>query len=312
MSTLVTALVVALAIPPGPVAYTAFGPAETDETAKQLYEDGRRAYRKGDMALAVEKFEGAYDLTENPIILYNIGLAYRRLYDESKDITHLRRAKVVLENFRLELARDSGLGSPDEVATVLEEVATTLSTEEKVNSGGGEEPDENETGTEAGPEAEPERPEPEPEPEGPVGADSAPRDPGKGLKLGGYVALGVGGALAIGAGVVAGVFLGKRNTDLAALDQSVADAQAANCGDSETSGVCADYLDQREALTLRANLNQDRGVIGGIGLGAGAAVAIGTGVALVVLGTKKSKAVAVANRLQVAPWGRGASLSLRF
>ena len=102
--------------------------SSSQEAAKVLYEEGRRAYRKGDMSLAIEKFEGAYDLTENPIILYNIGLTYRRLYDETKDITHLRRAKVVLENFRIEIARDSGLGSPDEVSQALDEVETLLGT----------------------------------------------------------------------------------------------------------------------------------------------------------------------------------------
>ena len=100
-------------------------PAEI-EKAKVLYEDGRKAYRLGDMTIAVEKFEAAYSLTENPIILYNIGLAYRRLYEESRDPAHLRRAKLVLENFRLELARNSGLGSPDDVKAVLGEVEDLL------------------------------------------------------------------------------------------------------------------------------------------------------------------------------------------
>ena len=295
-----------------PAKASADDPATRDK-AKGLYEEGRRAYRKGDMPLAVEKFEAAYDLTENAIILYNIGLAYRRLYDESRDIAHLRRAKVVLENFRMELARDSGLGSPDEVAGVLAEVEEMLDEEDVTRqSGGGQDGAEAETkedpaSSDEEPAAEPEGPEPAVHDDQPV--DSG--DPGRGLKIGGYTGLGLGGALGIGAGVVAAVFIGKKNDHLAALDESVANAQAEGCVDTDTSGVCGDYLDEREALTVNANLAQDRALLGGVALGVSAGVAIGGGVALVLIGNKKSKQGKTAH-LRVTPFKRGVALSGRF
>lgn len=336
LATLVLAAMFSTSLVPPPVAGFV-APADADqERAKAMYEEGRRAYRKGHMADAVRNFEAAYDLTENPIVLYNIGLAYRRLYDETRDIAHLRRAKLVLENFKMELARDSGLGSPDEVADVLEEVSSTLDEEENgapgTPEGGGPEAGDTES-TATGEDAETqgasgdspaEEPAEEPAedlqegPEPEVPGDSANK--GKVLKTSGYVALGVGGALAITGGVLAGMFLSKRNADLDALDQSVIDAEAAGCGANDNDGLCRDFLDQREALTLRANLNQDRAMVAGLGLGLSGAAAIGGGVALVVIGAKKSKAASGPDeppaeetaRFQVAPWGRGISLTARF
>ena len=80
------------------------------------------AYRRGDVETALERFEEAYDLTELPMILYNIGLTYMRLYEASNDVGQLRRAKVVLNNFKLELAADTSLGDMDEIDKLLDEI----------------------------------------------------------------------------------------------------------------------------------------------------------------------------------------------
>lgn len=275
--------------------------ASNQEAAKVLYEEGRRAYRKGDMSLAIEKFEAAYDLTENPIILYNIGLTYRRLYDESKDVVHLRRAKVVLENFRIEIARDSGLGSPDEVAQALGEVEQLLA----IVDG-----DENAREEEAPAELV----SPQPKPEGPeVDEPSPAADPDKArkLKLGGYVSLGLGGALAIAGGVTAGLFISKKKGYESELDESLANAQAEGCTDADMDGICGQYLAEREALTFNININADRAVSAGVGLGAAGLVGIGTGVALLVIAKKKDQESGA--QLRVQPMGtRGLALTGRF
>lgn len=289
------------------------GPAASEENqaqAKALYDKGRRAYRIGNMKEAIEKFEGAYELTENPLILYNIGLAYTRLYTESQDIKDLRHAKLVLENFSLELSRDPSLGSAEEVNKVLADIDEQIAAAESGQTDEGAGGDATETG-DVSDETSPEGPEPG-ETTPPPAADG---DAGRGrtMKIAGFATLGVGVALGVGAGVVAGLFAKKRSDDLAALDNSVAEAEAAGCTSGDETGICGDYKDQREALTLRANLNGGRAVAGGAGLGAGALVGIGAGVALIVIGNKRMKASGgAAARVNVSPWGRGAQLSVRF
>lgn len=47
------------------------------QKAKQRYETGERAYRLGDFDAAVRDFKAAYQLAPVPLILYNIGQAFR-------------------------------------------------------------------------------------------------------------------------------------------------------------------------------------------------------------------------------------------
>ena len=71
----------------------------TEPTPEELYDEGRKAYRLGDFEAAVEKWEKAYDLSDNGLLLYNISLAYKGLYTITGDIADLRRARAILDNF---------------------------------------------------------------------------------------------------------------------------------------------------------------------------------------------------------------------
>ena len=81
-----------------PVARAAAAPPAA-ESPEQLYEEGRKDYRLGRFQDAIDKWEKAYAIAELPLLLYNIALAYRQLYDVSADVEDLRKGKVVLKNF---------------------------------------------------------------------------------------------------------------------------------------------------------------------------------------------------------------------
>lgn len=64
--------------------------AETDsdlERAKALSEEGRAAYDRDDFAGAAEKFQAAYELFPNPVLLVNLGVIYQALhrYEEARE-----------------------------------------------------------------------------------------------------------------------------------------------------------------------------------------------------------------------------------
>ena len=276
------------------------------EKAKVLYEDGRKAYRLGDMTIAVEKFEAAYSLTENPIILYNIGLAYRRLYEESRDPAHLRRAKLVLENFRLELARDSGLGSPDEVKAVLGEVEDLLTDAETKEEQREREKREAELRAQQN-QARPEGPaDPEPAPPPPTTDDSA----GKPMRMAGIGLIAVGGLAAIGGGVGAGLSLGKRNDQQSQLDTSIAESEDAGCPDAGGS-TCDGYAAQQDVLNSNIDKARNQILIFGAGVGGAGLLMAGGGVAMFLIGRKQA-ADAKSAKVQVAPTWRGVSITGRF
>jgi tetratricopeptide (TPR) repeat protein len=50
-----------------------------DEEARSRFQSGRFAYDSGRFDEALRDFQRAYELSERPLILYNVGLAYERL-----------------------------------------------------------------------------------------------------------------------------------------------------------------------------------------------------------------------------------------
>jgi hypothetical protein len=105
------------------------GPTEipaVEPTAQELYAEGERAYFVGDYVTAVARFEAAYAKSRLPQLLYNVGLAYMRRYELSKDIADLRRAQSVLTNFRVELERDPTIGSAQNVESLLAQIVRSI------------------------------------------------------------------------------------------------------------------------------------------------------------------------------------------
>lgn len=71
-----------------------------DANAQREYELGSQAYTLGNYEKAVEHFERSYALSKRPELVFNIGQAYSRLYSISADVKHLRKAKVLFQNYR--------------------------------------------------------------------------------------------------------------------------------------------------------------------------------------------------------------------
>jgi tetratricopeptide (TPR) repeat protein len=95
-------------------------------TAETLFDDGENAYYVGDFDKAIARFEAAYGASKLPAILYNIGLSYYRRFSISGDVRDLKRARAVLQNFKLEVEQDPRLGNEENVAKLLAEIDAAL------------------------------------------------------------------------------------------------------------------------------------------------------------------------------------------
>lgn len=260
------------------------------DSPEQLYEDGRKDYRLGRFKDAIDKWEKAYAIAELPLLLYNIALAYRQLYDVSADVEDLRRGKVVLKNFLVVAERDADV-DPADAKLLMEEIDGLIETAE--------------TGTT------PSEPVDDP-PDPPDPVPPAGEDPGKTFRLAGAITMGAGGAVIVG-GVVLGVVFalkgGNFRDDL--RNYQLAEMAGDPCmrADGRVTD-CADAIASARENGRKANL------YAGLGFGLGGALglaAIATGAVLFVQGNRKSAAWSGrAATIRVAPRGMGMTISGRF
>jgi tetratricopeptide (TPR) repeat protein len=73
------------------------------EAAKAEYRKGSDAYALGNYEEAIEHFERAYQLSQEPALLFDIGQAYTRWYDLSNDVEQLKKARRMYENYVINL-----------------------------------------------------------------------------------------------------------------------------------------------------------------------------------------------------------------
>lgn len=278
----------ALALVPLP---TLAAPSESDvdepnaDEARAAFDEGKQAFRLGKFGSATASFERAYELSNLPDILYNIGLAHLRWYDIDPDVTHLRTAKAILENYILEIEKDPEVGDIEEAEQLIAEADAKIS-----------EADDTEL---------------EPVP---ASTDTS-ADPGRGLRVGGGVAMGLGGALVIG-GVAGGVAFGGRGVmaqdDLTAV---YADRDAMGCTPPTTSDACTEIFDRID--TLRAEGQRANALAYGLGVGLGAVGLVAVAVGAVLFVTGKRARENGGAEVSVAPtWfgddGRGLVITGRF
>jgi hypothetical protein len=74
-------------------------PPSDREKAADLFRQGTKAYEVGDYPTAIEKFEEAFDLAPEPALLFNMGQAQWRWFKIDNDIEHLRKARLLFENY---------------------------------------------------------------------------------------------------------------------------------------------------------------------------------------------------------------------
>ncbi len=302
-------LAVATATAPLPV-FAGPGAADPQAEAKRLYEEGRTAYRLGNFADAVEKFEAAYAASGLPTILFNVGLAYERLYTTSADVAHLRKAVAVLENFLLEVQKDPSLGDPTEVENQIKtikqkiedhdnkEAARAAAAEEERRKAAEDARKQNEGGDGDGDVD---------APTGPVGPD-----PGAGDRRLGAILMGVGGGVGVAgaAGAIAFGIQGQNFED--DLVQSYANSDAAGCVDPSDSTDCANLADQQEKLRNNGSTANTLTLAFGIGGGIAGIALIGAGAGIFMRGKNRTSKWKNGNDLSIAPTGRGFVISGRF
>jgi len=61
------------------------------ERAKQAFADGKKLHDAGKLAEAIEKFKLSYELSRNPLLLYNIGLTMQELGSDDLAVVYYRR-----------------------------------------------------------------------------------------------------------------------------------------------------------------------------------------------------------------------------
>lgn len=275
-----------------PLARAATIAPASSESPEELYEQGRKDYRLGRFQDAIDKWEKAYAIAELPLLLYNIALAYRQLYDVSADVEDLRKGKVVLKNFLVVAERDPDV-DPEDAKLLMEELDGLIAKAEA-----------NTSTTPPDPGDDPPDP---PDPVPPSG-----EDPGKKLRLAGAITMGAGGAVVIG-GVVLGVVFalkgGNFRDDL--RNYQIAEMNGDPCTRSDGAvTACEDAIASARENGRKANL------YAGLGFGLGGALglaAIAAGAVLFVQGNRKSAAWSGrAATIRVAPSGLGMTVSGRF
>lgn len=279
-------LAVAVALSTAPFPVLAAGP---NVDADALYEEGRKDYNQGFFKSAIEKFEAAYKRSKNPTILYNIGLTYKKLYDEESKAELLRSARTALKEYISALEKDPGLGAdPEEVKPVLAEIDAELARVEAAA-----------------------------QPEGPAQSDQPTlneraEDPGRKLKLAGIGMMAGGGGFIVIGGILGGVFAARGaklsatlNDDGGLYDQLTTGKCSEEANAMEPPGC--DDIHTRIDETRASGRRSDAGGYAGIAVaGVGALLLIGGAVAY-VLG-KKRTTDGVTARLQVVPtagWSYG-------
>jgi hypothetical protein len=260
-------------------------------TAEELFDEGRKDYRLGRFADAIEKWERAYAMSELPDLLYNIALAYRQLHGVSDDVEDLRKAKAVLRNFMVIAERQPDLDATD-ARVLMEEIDALIAKADSQPRPAGQDP---EPGTDPGPKKEPTGP-----------------DPGRTLRIAGAATMGAGGALLL-TGVALGIFFGLKGQDFKSDLQRAEEAQEngdpCQRGDGQPT-TCADAISTARANGRQANLGMGLGL--GLGGGLGLA-AIATGAVLLVTGNRRTKEWRSGYAgVSVRPWGLGAMVSGRF
>jgi tetratricopeptide (TPR) repeat protein len=276
----------------GVAGFALAAPEDDTAAAREAYNEGEKAYRLGKFEDAAVAFERAYELSGLPDILYNIGLAHLRWYDVDPDIAHLRKAKVVFQNYVIEIQKNPELGDLEEAETVIAQIDEKIAAAE---AAAGDEDDEQLPGS-----AEP--------------IDYGP-DPGKKLRLGGAIAMGAGGLFVVG-GVVSGVVLGVRGQEFEeklATEYNAYSMEGCMAGDARPE--CDAINDRIETYRSNGRRANALSVALGISLGGLGLIGIVTGAVLFVQGNNKTKRWEERQIVFTPVWQRGGgglSISGRF
>jgi tetratricopeptide (TPR) repeat protein len=88
--------------------------------ARRAFNEGEAAYNLGHFEEALTKYEEAYRLSRLPQILFNLGQAHRRIYEEKGGLEHLRKARDLYRSFLREVPASPQLKVVNEVLRDVE------------------------------------------------------------------------------------------------------------------------------------------------------------------------------------------------
>lgn len=209
--------------------------ALAEPSPEELYEEGRKAYRLGKFKEAVDAWERSFAASDNPLLLYNISLAYRGLYGITGDIEDLKRARAVLDNFIRVAEADPALQSEigdaqTRIAEIDKELEAALAKQAA------------------------EKAVPDPEPTGPTKAEIR----GKRLRIAGAATMGTGGALII-TGTALGIFFVIKSKDYTTDVRSAKDAARDLLPGLDTTELnrCFDRADEAQSIVKQIKAHPD-------------------------------------------------------
>ncbi len=267
-------------------------PSDADMNLARIeYDKGEKAYRLGQFEDAAIAFEKAYEKSAIPDILYNIGLAYLRWYDVEPDIAHLRKAKVVFQNYVIEIQKNPELGDLDEAEALIKQIDEKIAAHEEAEAAQAQDSGNDHAPIDLGP------------------------DPGKKLRLGGAISMGVGGAFIVG-GVVSGVVLGVRGQEFEEnLSNAYAERDDLGCTTGDARTECDDVNSRIDVYRKNGRTANALAVGLGLSLGGIGVIGIVTGAVLFIQGNKKTKSWESRQVSVVPTWSRdgaGLAISGRF
>lgn len=116
--------------PPEPVEAPKPEPTDERAAAAAAFLEGSKYYELGQYPLAIEKFETAWELANEPLLLFNLGQAYWKWFDVDPQPEHLRRAKQNFENYDKRMRGSKGY-DPTEVMRFVERINEQLAKAEE-------------------------------------------------------------------------------------------------------------------------------------------------------------------------------------
>jgi hypothetical protein len=93
--------------------------------AANAFLEGSKFYELGQYPKAIERFERAWELSNEPLLLFNLGQANWKWFDVDPDAEHLRRAKQSFENYDKRMRGSEGY-DPTEIQRFIERIDEQL------------------------------------------------------------------------------------------------------------------------------------------------------------------------------------------
>lgn len=98
--------------------------------AAAAFMEGSKFYELGQYPKAIERFERAWELSNEPLLLFNLGQANWKWFDVDPDAEHLRRAKQSFENYDKRMRGSAGY-DPTEIQRFVERIGEQLTKAEE-------------------------------------------------------------------------------------------------------------------------------------------------------------------------------------